>query len=387
MAPDTEQKDAIACAAAALSRAWGKQVLIDNVSALSDDERRNLILRATAHGDGAPPRSVIVKATRGKNYAPATDRAFESGLVKEWVALAFLTECTTGKGHSPVFLAGDAGRGLVVLEDLGAGLGSLVGPLLDGPADRARDALIAYAGSLGQMHADTLACIDGHAGILRRAFPAAPVTPPVGGAPWRREVADKVLSLLGGALPEDEIDTVAQRMANPGPWGGRAPREPSPDKVQQEGRRARMLDLELAGPGHVLLDASYWRMGFPTCWCAGRLPATVVAAMDRAYRQALAVALPAAQHDAFAQEMALLLFTRLFASLSWLLEGALNEDAKWGISTHRARLLWHLEAAIAGANDAATLPGLRDTAARWRADLCARWPDAQSLALYPAFSA
>ena len=101
MAPDTEQKDAIACAAAALSRAWGKQVLIDNVSALSDDERRNLILRATAHGDGAPPRSVIVKATRGKNYAPATDRAFESGLVSALPARG------TARCFSPAMPAAD----------------------------------------------------------------------------------------------------------------------------------------------------------------------------------------------------------------------------------------------------------------------------------------
>jgi hypothetical protein len=108
--------------------------------------------------------------------------------------------------------------------------------------------------------------------------------------------------------------------------------------------------------------------------------------MDDAYRQALAAALPDAGDDtAFVQEMAVLLFLRMFASLSWLLKGALKEDTKWGISTYRSRLLWHLEAAADGASAAGIFNGLRDVAIRWRMDLGNRWPEVQPLALYPAF--
>src|SRR5262249_46850828 len=152
--------------------------------------------------------------------------------------------------------------------------------------------------------ADTLACIDAHAGILRQAFPAASVAAPIGGARWRRHISDKVLGFLQGAPPEDELDAVAGCMADPGPWLGLAHRDPCPDNVLMDGTRARLLDFEFAGPGHVLLDAAYWRMGFPTCWCAGRLPADTIAAMDQAYRAALAGSLPAAEGDAFNREMA-----------------------------------------------------------------------------------
>lgn len=383
-----EQKRVLAGAAAALSRAMGTSVWLRDVAALSDDQRRNLILRATLAVEGASPRSVIIKATRADNYDPAATDAFaQSGLIKEWIATAFLSGHAAPGRHSPAFLAGDSETGSVVLEDLGADHGSLVGPLLDGPADRAERALLAYAASLGRMHADTLGCADNHSELLHRTFPASRIPRPTGGEQWRREVVAKVFGLLDGPVPEDEIAAVAQRMAEPGPWLGLAHRDACPDNVLLIDGRARLIDFEFAGPGHILLDTGYWRMGFPTCWCAGRLPDAVTRAMDRAYRAALGEALPDARDDAvIARELALLLFTRLFASLAWLLEDALKTDERWGISTNRARLLWHLEAAGAGAEAAGTLGGLAATARRWRAELGARWPEVEPLALYPAFT-
>ena len=385
--PSKEQERAVTCAAAALAHAWGTAVSLSDVTALSDDKRRNLILRASAVRDGMPPRSVILKATRASDFNPAAANAFEaSGLVKEWTATTFLAGDAPDKGHCPAFLAGDATRGLMVFEDLGADLGTLVGPLLEGSATTAESALLAYAACLGRLHADTLDCTERHTAALHRAFPAAQALPPVGGERWRRQVVAKVLALLGGSPPEEEIAAVAQHMAHPGAWLGLAHRDACPDNVLLTGSRARLLDFEFAGPGHVLLDATYWRMGFPTCWCAGRVPDAVAARMDRVYRDALGLALPIARDDqAYATELAFILFGRLFASHAWLLEEALREDTDWGIATRRSRLLWHLDAAIEGAAQSDTLPGLRAAATHWRAALAERWPGTQPLALYPAF--
>jgi Phosphotransferase enzyme family len=385
---EQEQKRVAECATAALSRLWPVSVFLTDVTALSDENRRNLILRATVSRVGTPPRSVIIKATRATGFDAMAANAFaESGLVKEWTAAAFLADRAPNGTHCPAFLAGDAARGLVVFEDLGADPGSLVGPLLDGPADGARQALIAYAISLGRLHADTLGCTADHAAALQRFFPASRAPSPGGGDKWRREVVDKVHNLLGGTIVNAEVALVAERLARPGAWLGLAHHDACPDNVLMIDGHARLLDFEFARPGHILLDAAYWRMGFPTCWCAGRVPRDVQAAMDRAYRQALAAALPAALDDvAFMQEMAILLFTWMYGRLAWLLEDALKEDKKWGISTYRSRLLWYLEAAADGATASGTFNGLRDTALRWRAELGKRWPEVQPLALYPAFA-
>jgi aminoglycoside/choline kinase family phosphotransferase len=83
------------------------------------------------------------------------------------VATAFLAQNAPGNG--PVFLGGDAQLGLIVLEDLGKSLGSLVGPLLGDSAEAAERALVAYATAIGRLHAGTLHCIDHHADFLRRS--------------------------------------------------------------------------------------------------------------------------------------------------------------------------------------------------------------------------
>lgn len=62
---------------------------------------------------------------------------------------------------------------------------------------------------------------------------------------------------LGGALPEPEIGFVAQHMAEPGAWLGLVHRDPCPDNVLLAETGARLLDFESAGPGHILLDATY----------------------------------------------------------------------------------------------------------------------------------
>lgn len=49
---------------AALSQSWYVPVSLVDAAALSDEDRRNVILRATAVGNGLPPQSVISPATR-----------------------------------------------------------------------------------------------------------------------------------------------------------------------------------------------------------------------------------------------------------------------------------------------------------------------------------
>jgi hypothetical protein len=74
-----------------------------------------------------------------------------------------------------------------------------------------------------------------------------------------------------------------------------------------------LIDFEYPRPGHALLDAAYWRMGFPTCWCAGQVPGGVRARVETAYRRAVASAVPAALDDArFAREAAMIDFAWLF---------------------------------------------------------------------------
>ena len=164
--------------------------------------------------------------------------------------------------------------------------------------------------------------------------------------------------------------------------------DPCPDNVllAADGR-AVLIDFEFAHPGHALFDAAYWRMGFPTCWCAGTVPAEVCRRMDQAYRAAIAEAIPkATDDDEWRRESAIIDAAWLLGNLAWLLKDALADDGTWGRATNRSRILTYLERAICSADEANVLPRLRAQAVAWHKDVRCRWSETAPLSDFPAFA-
>jgi len=380
-------QDILARAEEALSKASSDMVKLDDVDVLSNDKRRNFIARAAAHYAGGSTQSVILKATRSPTYDPTDQNLLQtSGLAKEWIAGAFLAARAPGRGHGSALLAGDVAGGIMVFEDLGAHLSSLVDPLLQGTAREAERALEHYAKALGRLHADTVDCLDAYYEKFGSVFGSGrPPRRPLG---WRVERdAELVAQSLGGAPPASELSLLSSRLMDPGPWLTLIHGDPCPDNSLLVDGRIRLIDYESSRPSHALLDAVYWRMGFPTCWCAGRTPRDVAARLDTAYRDEIGAAIPLALDDtAYRIELAYLAAVWLFTSLSSDLGEALERDEKWGIWSIRGRLLWHLEAVIEMTDAANVLPGISSAAGGWLLELRRRWPDAIALGLYPCFA-
>jgi hypothetical protein len=378
--------DIYARAASALGREDRRAIRLEAIEPLSNDKRRNLVARAIALDDTGHARSVIVKATRAPDYDPAHENALQaSGLVREWVATACIGRVAPGRDHGAALLAGDVAAGVMVFEDLGKDVGLLVQPLLHGTAEEAEVALLSYATALGRLHADTLGCLGPHHAAYESIFGAPRAQRPPG---WRVEAeAEIVAASLGHPPPASELALLSSRLREPGPWLSLVHGDPCPDNALLADGRVRLIDYEWARPGHALLDGIYWRMGFPTCWCAGRAPPDVAARVDAVYRRELGHALPLARDAAaFATEQAYMAAVWLFTGLSWRLGEALEDDKKWGIWSIRGRLLWYLEHVIATTSAVDVLPGLGDSARAWRADLRSRWPEATPLGYFPAFS-
>ena len=380
-------EDAVAAASAALSDAWGEPVRVDAVRSLGQAARRNFVLRARAMRGATEPRSVIIKATRAASYDSAAVNAYaDSGFVKEWAAARYLARHASNLVSTPALLAYDLKQGVLVTDDLGKDLSSFVAPLLHGTASAAEQALHAYAEALAALHRATIGCRDHHSAILHEGFPAAAIPPPA--HRWIENVARVPHALLGGEFPDDDAELIWRHLWQPGCWQALVHGDPCPDNVllTADGR-AVLIDFEFARPSHALFDAAYWRMGFPTCWCAGTVPAEVTRRIDRAYRLALADAVPEAMDDdAFRRESAIIGAAWLLGNLAWLLQGALAKDGTWGRAANRSRIITYLDRAICSAEEARILPGLRALAAGWRHDLRRRWPDAAPLADFPAFA-
>src|SRR5262245_24441862 len=107
--------EVISAAQSALSATTGNATIIRDPQVLSNEDRRNLIVRADADlGDGRR-QSVIIKATRSSDYDPKAEDAFEtSGLIKEWVATALLTARSPSFQHGSPLLAGSVSHGVLV---------------------------------------------------------------------------------------------------------------------------------------------------------------------------------------------------------------------------------------------------------------------------------
>ena len=379
--------DAIAAASAALSAAWASSVAIEAPQNLGGETRRNLILRARATADGMDPRPIIIKATRAASYNPhAADAFATSGFVKEWTAASYLARRAAAQPFTPTLLAHDLNQGVLIYEDIGASAPSLVAPLLHGTAREAEQALTAYAEALAALHRATIGCRNAHAAILRQGFPSSAIPPPA--HRWTEDITRSLHEALGAGLPEHEAEIVAQRLRQPGAWQVLIHGDPCPDNILLHAAgHAILIDLEFARPGHALLDAAYWRMGFPTCWCAGTVPAAVTHRLDQTYRTALGAAAPdAADDNAFRHESALIDVAWLLGNLAWLLKDALAKDSTWGRATNRSRILTYLQRAIRSTEAADILPGMRAWAIRCQHDMRSRWPDAVPLSDFPAFT-
>jgi hypothetical protein len=379
-------EDILASAARALAALKGAPVRLEAPEVLSDEKRRNLIVRARAVADEGQVQSVIIKATRSTAYDPCADTAFESsGLVREWVATAYLASRAPGRGHGAAFLTGDVAQGVVVCEDLGAHVRSLVEPLLRGSAEAAERALLGYAQALGRLHGDTVGCASAHAQTLKSVFGArGSVAPP--GRNFAR-LAARVEKQLGGSLPDEELAQIADRLGSPGAWECLVHGDPCPDNALLVDGQVRLIDFEFTRPGHALLDALYWRIGFPTCWCAGRIPTGVASRIEAAYRAEVGRVMRFALDDrVFEIECAYMAAAWLFLALDWRFEEAVRDDAQWGVASLRSRLLWYLEACTDATGKARILPGIRAAAAAWLAELQRRWPTSTPLAVYPAFA-
>jgi len=375
---------------------WGSAVGIERATLLTDPQRRNRIWRCHLQSATGPvPETVIIKQVSPEGYDPAkVDTWDTSRFFRDWSGAQFLSEIAPAEKHGPLFYGGDIERGFIVLEDMGEHT-SLVEPLLKGDAISARDALIAFAKRLGQMHASALGKEEQYRQIQRDISPAwaeADVKSPVAAQQERRkQIAEftEICAVLGiepGEAAAQEFGSALQRLEEPGPFRTFLHSDPCPDNVFYRAPELRLIDFEFSCFGHALRDGLYGRLPFPTCWCANTVPAEVVTQMEESYRsELLRVCAEALDDRRFAQEACIVAAFWTLGVLKWELEGALKEDGRWGIAGTRERILSRLLMFLDTAHGADQMPALCAVYAKVLAELQSRWPEAAPLPVYPAF--
>jgi hypothetical protein len=297
---------------------------------------------------------------------------------------------TSAAGVGPRLLAANPDAAVVVMTDLGDAP-SLADVLLGESAGAAEAAVLDWARACGRLAVATAGREDELASLraglslgARGGRPETRLLKAFGTLPGRAAAAGlAVPSGLGADL--DELAAVLE----PCPHRVFSPGDLCPDNNLLTRSGFRFIDYEVAGFHCALLDAAYIRMPFSTCWCVFRLPATLAAAAEAAYRSEVTRIHPALAADgvwqpglrramaAWTIDVTLWLFDRARAG-----DRSMNDEVA-AAPTARQLLRYRWRALADEMEAAGELPALGELMRRLLAATRA-W-DVPDLPVYPAF--
>jgi thiamine kinase-like enzyme len=368
-----------------LSTAAGSPIQFTRVERLSEGGRRNLLLRCyTPLASGLPASLIIKKVEASSDHLQDPNSWDTIRFFNDWVGSQFLSTLPSQFKHSPQFYGGDRTIGLIILEDVQHDA-RLVEALLGRDRLQAERALLQYAICLGRLHTATI----GKAAEFEELFQT--IAPQVKPAKETVNIYQHqtILEKLG-IQPEHhwlhDLNAIEETINHPGEFLAYIHADACPDNVLDTDEGLRLIDFETGRFGHALMDAAYSRMMFPSCWCANRLPHTIVQQIEDTYRTILSQRCLAAQDDRnFEAALVKVCGFWLLYTLTRHLESALKKDSNWGIATNRQRILARLEAFVTTAQTFHQLPALCGTVSRLLDRLQQRWRGTPSLPNYPAF--
>ena len=360
--------DAIAAARAVCARAFGAEVELRVAEEIIGDwpTYRHMVARFEVVG-GRPetPKTVIVKRSNQEG----------GDVVREWAALAFLNHVPEAGGIAPRFFGGDDEHELLVLEDLGDLKGTRLRDFLNGDDPHgARDALVRTAETVGRLQA---AC-GGRLADYRRHRDAGPLDfhqrgrleASLRGFP---QVVTSWRVTTPPGLPDD-LNAVIEELGSPGPFETLVHGDCCPSNVAFVDGAVRLVDFEVSGPGHALLDGAYARLRHLNCFDGCRIPRDVRREMETAYRRALGERCAAALDDRqFARGMTAACAAWM-AVLAGEAPGVVGEDRPRGPASYRQRILAALRAFAETSRELGAFPALGDAASALDGHLRQRWP-------------
>lgn len=232
------------------------------------------------------PASVIIKTRHPARHFRSELERFHN----EAAALDFFTRI--GSAVGPRLLAVDHEEGILILEDLGIGP-ALEDLLVGHDAWRAEQGLIAFARSLGQMHATSVGHAASYYHLRSRFGPIDPVFDRLSilginirGAFRRLQEIIASRPYLPPAIDvEKDVDEILRVLAEPGPFLAFSNGDASPANCRLSDDGLRFLDFEHACFRHALLDVAALRFPFPGCPCWSHVPEEIVQRAEDAYKE------------------------------------------------------------------------------------------------------
>lgn len=388
----------------ALEDCFGDEVKINDVQILSEADRRNRIARLFLSSGNNEMRSVIFKQSLSDKTQEATDEDILARFVRDFAGLKFLNGSDIN--HSiPKFLGASQSFRFILLEDLGDTHISLVDSLTKSDPAKALAALKRFTKSLAHFHMASYGRLQEYDELLVSAHLKRETLEER--IKWNQEdllpKLESVCDILGIPCTNDlkqEASEVIEKALNPGEFYVLTHGDICPDNVfdHEDKDELQLIDFEWVRPGSSLLDATYFRMNFPTCWCAKALPEAVILELESLYRKTIANKIQSSLDDRKYND------NYVAACGFWLLSSMpfalriMDKDECWSSGPVPADSLWNPEANLARPRFISRLqafiqvskaydylPHLRLAAEAMLAKAYEKWDDVRPLDLYPAF--
>jgi hypothetical protein len=264
-----------------LSRWCGASVRLTDPEDLGGSDRSVVLRVRVAENPFSLPRTLVVKRNLAQ-FPPDVPDPF----AHEAASCQLLTAVQPADPVGPELITHSAEERLLVMEDLGRAP-TLADKLLGADPRAAERGLLAWARSLGRLHAVT-AGREADFGALMRRLGQRNWHDPI--APDARIALAELPSLLAAELGVPTPEATAKRarttvrlLGGPG-FRAFSPSDLCPDNNLVTSHGVRFLDFEWGCIRDVTLDVAYLRVPFPSCWCVFRLPPGMAEAMLAAWR-------------------------------------------------------------------------------------------------------
>jgi hypothetical protein len=355
-------------------------------------DRSSIVRFSLLDGPSEAPTSIVVKRAPPDQLYDADAPGFPASswfLFNHWAGLQFLSHVAGEGTLSPRVYGGDRATGVVLMEDLGSGLG-LDEVLLGKDPVAAEAALVELAATLGRMHAVTI----GHEAVydhLRATLGPHQKDTDFYRYQWLATAFHATVAALDITPPpgvDDELTRLITVLRDPGPFRAYTHGDPCPDNVRCSAARIKLIDFDVSRFGHALTEGVYGRIHFPTCWCVNRLPEPLIQRMEAGYRAALVPGCPEAADDRLFSHSVVTACAYWVLSMCHFtpLPALLEHDEDWGIATLRQRYVLRANILAQTTEEFGYLEALGTTFQAVAAELHTRWScDTEDMPYYPAF--
>ena len=382
----------------------GPEVKINDIQLLREADRRNRIARLFLSSGNNETRSVIFKQSLSDKSQDTTDEDIMARFARDFAGLKFLNGSDIN--HSiPKFLGASQSFRFILLEDLGDTHISLVDSLTKSDPGKAIAALKRFTKSLAHFHMASYERLGEYDELLLSNHPNRESLEER--IKWNQDDVlpklESVYDLLGISFTNDlkqEASYVIEKTLSPGDFYVLTNGDICPDNVfdHEDKDELQLIDFEWVRPGSSLLDATYFRMNFPTCWCAKALPESIVDELESLYRETISSKIEASLDEGkYNENYVAACGFWLLSSMPFALRimdkdecwssGPVPTDSLWKQEENlaRPRFISRLQAFIQVSRTHNLLPHLRKSAEQMLAHAYEKWNDVRPLDLYPAF--